>query len=407
MDRVILHCDLNNFYASVECLRNPDMRDKPVAVCGSQSTRHGIVLSKNYKAREYNIKTGEPVWKAKNKCPYLVVIRPNYDAYLKFSKMAMEIYKDYTDLIETFGIDECWLDVTGSTRLFGNGVEIAHIIRKRIKNELGLTISAGGSFNKVFAKLGSDMKKPDAVTVITTQNFKSLVWNLPVQDLLYVGKATRKNLNNIGIMSIGDLANAPGDFLVKRFGKWGQTLWIFANGFDTTPIIKLGYDSVIKSVGNSFTTSHDLVCAKDVKALIYILSDSVGERLRRYKLKGKTVQIGIKSSSLSYIERQEQLSKHTNISSEIAEAAYGIFYRSWCWSENIRLMGVRVTNLARADNYIQLSFFADDRRLKRELLDRSIDRIRERFGHYSVQRAVLLGQASQVGTFLNLPSPLN
>ncbi len=403
-----MHCDLNNFYASVECLLNPDIRHKPVAVCGSQSTRHGIVLAKNYNAREYNIKTGEPIWKAKNKCPYLVIVRPHYDIYLKFSKMAIGIYKDYTDLIETYGIDECWLDVTASTRLFGNGEEIAHIIRKRIKKELGLTISAGVSFNKVFAKLASDMNKPDAVTVISTQNFKSIVWDLPVQDLLYVGKATRKKLNNVGIISIGDLANAPVDFLVKRLGKWGQTLWIFANGFDTTPIEKFGYNTVIKSVGNSFTTSHDLVCAEDVKVLIYMLSDSVGERLRRYNLKGRTVQIGIKSSSLSYIERQGQLLKHTNISSEIAETAYDIFCRSWNWYENIRLIGVRVTTLIRADDYIQLSFFLDEnRRLKRELLDRSIDRIRGHFGHYSVQRAILLGKSNQVGTFLNLPSPLN
>jgi DNA polymerase IV len=390
VDRVILHCDLNNFYASVECLYNPSIRDKAVAVCGSQSTRHGIVLAKNYRAKEYGVKTGEPVWEAAKKCPDLFVVKPHYSMYLKFSRMAMETYKDYTDLIEAFGIDECWLDVTESSRLFGTGEKIAYTIKERIKNELGLTISVGVSFNKVFAKLGSDMKKPDAVTVISRQNYTSLVWNLPVHDLMYVGRSTRDSLNKIGIMSIGDLAGAPCDFLIKKFGQWGQTLWIFANGFDSSPVTASGHAPLIKGIGNSLTTSRDLICNEDVKSLIYVLSDSVGERLRKHNLKGRTIQIGIRSSSLSYIERQGQLGRYTDISSEIAEAAFGIFIRSWNWDEKIRLVGVRVTNLVTADDYIQLSFFTDDKRLKKNLLDKSIDRIRQRFGHYSVQRAFLL-----------------
>jgi DNA polymerase-4 len=388
--RVILHCDLNSFYASVECLYNPDIRDKPVAVCGSQSTRHGIVLAKNIKAKEYGVKTGEPVHEAKSKCPGLVVVPPNYSLYLRFSKLAMDIYRNYTNLVEPFGIDECWLDVTESINLFGSGKTLAYIIKERIKEELGITISAGVSFNKIFAKLGSDIKKPDAVTVIGEGDFKSIVWPLPAENLIYVGRSTKKRLNRVGICTIGDLANSPRDFLVRILGKWGDTLWAFANGYDAAPVASAGCESIVKGVGNSLTTPRDLCCNEDVKILIYVLSDSVAQRLRRHNLKGKTVQLSIRDSGLSYMERQGQLGFYTFTSSEISKKAYEIFLSSWNWSSRIRLIGVRVTDLVPADKYIQLSMFADDRKTKRELIERSMDRIRERFGHYSVQRALLL-----------------
>lgn len=390
LSRVILHSDLNNFYASVECLYNPNIRDKPVAVCGSQSTRHGIVLAKNIIAKERGVKTAEPIWEAKSKCPDLVTVRPNYTLYLKFSMAARKIYENYTNLIEAFGIDESWLDVTESTRLFGTGPEIAEEIRKKIKEELGITVSIGVSYNKILAKLGSDMKKPDAVTVITEENFKDKVWKLPAGELLYVGPSSRRKLENIGICTIGDLANAPLKFLISQFGKWGETLWAFANGYDFTPVNKNDYEPAIKGIGNSLTTPRDLVCSEDIKLLFYVLSESVAERLRRHNLKGKTVQISIRDPNLLFIERQAQLSVPTFISSEIAEKAFEIFLNNWDWKKNIRALGVRVTNLVTADSYIQLSLFDDQRRIKRELLDQSIDKIRERFGHYSVQRAVVL-----------------
>lgn len=390
MARVILHCDLNNFYASVECLYNPDIRNKAVAVCGSQSTRHGIVLAKNNIAKKLGIKTGETIWQAKKKCPGLVIVPPNYTLYLRFSRLAMDIYRSYTDLVEAFGIDECWLDVTESTRLFGDGTTIAFKIKERIKNELGVTVSVGVSFNKIFAKLGSDMKKPDAVTVITESNFKDMVWCLPIESLMYVGRATRRKLNRIGILTIGDLANAPVNFLINQLGKWGETLWIFANGYDATPVTKTSYRAIVKGVGNSLTTPKDLTNNEDIKILIYVLSDSVAQRLRRHNLKGKTICISIRDSELSYIERQAQLGFYTYTSSEIAQKAYEIFLNSWNWCKSIRLVGVRVTDLVAADTYIQLSLFSDDRKLKRELLEQSMDKIRKRFGHYSVQRALLL-----------------
>jgi len=390
VDRTILHCDLNNFYASVECLYNPDIRDKPVAVCGSQSTRHGIVLAKNYIAKKYGVITGEPAWEAKRKCPGLVTVSPNYLLYLRFSTNAINIYRRYTDLIEPFGIDECWLDVTDSIRLFGSGSDIAYKIKGQIKEELGVTASVGVSYNKIFAKLGSDLKKPDAVTEITSRNFKDTLWPLPVRELMYVGKSTEAMLKKAGIYTIGNLACTPPAFLIRHLGKWGESLWVFANGYDDLSVSKADTGPLIKGIGNSLTTPRDLTCNEDAKILFYVLSESVALRLRKNNLKGKTVQITIRDSNMVSIERQGQLKLHTFISSEIAEKAMEIFAYSWNWSNNIRLLGVRVTDLVSADSYVQLSFFNDDKRAKKQLLEQSIDKIRSRFGYYSVQRALLI-----------------
>lgn len=390
MKKVILHSDLNNFYASVECLYNPEIRDKPVAVCGSQSTRHGIVLAKNYHAKEYGVKTGEAVWESRKKCPGLVVVPPNYSLYLKFSCLAVEIYRRYTDMIEPFGIDECWLDVTASTKLYGSGEKIAHEIRKAVFECLGVTASVGVSYNKIFAKLASDMKKPNAVTVITPDNFKQKVWSLPVQELLYVGRSTLKKLNNSAIMTIGDLARAPRNFLVNILGKWGEALWVFANGFDTTQVSKFNDAPPIKGIGNSLTTPRDLTCNNDAKLLFYVLAESVGQRLRKHCLKGKTVQISIRADDLSFIERQAKLNEHTCSTLLIAQKAFEIFQKHWNWSKNIRLLGVRATDLVPMNEYIQQALFPEYTDEKKVLLDKSIDNIRSRFGYYSVQRALFL-----------------
>jgi DNA polymerase-4 len=395
MSRTILHCDLNNFYASVECLYNPGIRNKPVVVCGSQSTRHGIVLAKNYIAKKYNVKTGEPIWEAKRKCPGLIAVKPNYMLYLKFSEMAFNIYKRYTDMIEPFGIDECWLDVTGSTRLFGKGAKIAFEIKEQVRKELGITASVGVSYNKIFAKLGSDIKKPDAVTVIDEKNFKSIIWPLSINNLMYVGHSTMEKLNKSGIFSIGQLARVTPSFLIHLLGKWGETLWIFANGYDDTPVEKAGNKPLIKSVGNSLTTPRDLVCNEEVKILFYVLSDSVAQRLRRHNLKGKTVRVLIKASDMESIERQEQLPHYTFVSTEIAEKAFKIFLKCWDWEKNIRLLGVRVSSLVESDSYLQLSFFDDNRNTKKQLLEWCMDKIRARYGHYSVHRALLLTGSNQ------------
>ena len=391
MEKVILHCDLNNFYASVECLYNPVIRNCPVAVCGSQDLRHGIVLAKNYIAKKYGVITGEAIWQAKRKCPKLVVINPNYSLYLRFAKEARQIYLRYTNLVEAFGIDECWLDVSESTNLFGNGVKIANEIRNLIKYELGITASVGVSYNKIFAKLGSDLKKPDATTVISKESFKEIVWGLPVEELLYVGRATKRKLNKIAVMTIGDLANTSPVFLRKFLGKWGEILWNFANGMDDTKVSIIDYQHIIKGIGNSITTARDLVNNDDAKITFYVLADSVAQRLRKHNFKGRTVQIYIRDDKLQSITRQAKLEHPCFTSSEIAKKSFCIFKNNWSWHNPVRSLGIRVTNLVTADTFTQLSFFDDQKKRESlEALEETIDYIRKRFGHYAVQRALFL-----------------
>lgn len=391
MERVILHSDLNSFYASVECLYNPELKDKPVAVGGSIEQRHGIILTKNIIAKSFGIKTGEAIWQAKQRCPNLIVLPPNYERYIRFSKLVRKIYLDYTDKVEAFGIDENWLDVTDSARLFGNGIAIAEEIRKRVREETGITVSVGVSWNKIFAKLGSDMKKPDAITVINRDDYKKNVWTLPAKELLYVGPSTWRKLVKIGLYTIGDIATVSPSVLKSLLGKWGEYLWSFANGLDTTPVSTVDTDSIIKGIGNSMTTPRDLENNDEVKMLFYTLSESVAERLRNHYFKGKTVQVHVRDNELGIIERQAQLNTHTFISTEIAQKAFDIFLKNWSWEKPIRSIGVRVTDLVSADGYTQLSIFDDDNaRLKKEFLEKSIDDVRKRFGHYSIQRALQL-----------------
>jgi DNA polymerase-4 len=391
LDRVILHSDLNNFYASVECLHNPSIRNKPVAVCGSQEERHGIVLAKNYIAKKYGIKTGEASWEASKKCPDLVIVPPNFHLYLETARNVREIYSYYTNEIEPFGLDENWLNLTNYTDLFGDGEKVADEIRAKIRKELGLTVSVGVSYNKIFAKLGSDIKKPDATTCITKENFKDVVWRLPVSDLLYVGHQTKKKLYNIGIYTIGSLANAPIEFLISTFGKWGQTLWSFANGYDSSIVTSKDFEYPIKSVGNSLTSPIDLKNDEEVKVLIYMLSESVSARLRKHKLKGKTIKIWIKDTELQGIERQGQLFKPTYITYSIATKAFELFQSNWNWSKNVRALGVRVANLEMANRYTQLTFLPDIEQ-KHEPIEFCIDLINDRYGRHSLHRAILLSE---------------
>ncbi len=401
MSRVILHCDLNSFYASVECLYRPEIRDKPVAVCGSQSTRHGIVLAKNIPAKAMGVETGEPVWEAKGKCPGLVVVPPDYSLYLRFSAAVRDILLRYTSLVEAFGIDESWLDVTESSNLFGSGEKMACRIKDTIKGELGITASVGVSYNKIFAKLGSDMKKPDAVTSIPEDGFREIIWPLPVRDLLYVGHSTGNKLNISGIYTIGDLAETPPSFLAGRLGKWGETLWAFANGYDAAPVTASGFEPAIKGIGNSLTTPSDMTCNRDMKALFFVLAESVARRLRSHFLKGRTVQVWVRGTDLASVERQGPLPAYTYVSGEIAAKAFEIFKRNWNWDRNIRAAGIRVTNLADAENNIQLSFLPGGTRQRKELVEHCMDDIRKRFGHYSVQRAFLLQEKVPATTSFN------
>ena len=341
MERTVLHIDCNKFYASVECLYRPEIRNKPVAVGGDVESRHGIILTKNEIASKYGLTVGEPLWKARKKCPDLIIVPPNYPLYLRFSKLARMIYADYSEFIEPFGLDENWIDVSGSVQ---SGEEIANEIRERVKSELGITVSVGVSFNKIFAKLGSDYKKPDAVTVISKDNFRDIVWPLPCGDLLMVGRATAAKLNSYGIKTIGELANTDEKFLKTVLGKNGQTLRDYANGLDISPVRRADEASDVKSVGNSTTTPRDLVDNDDVKIVFRVLCESVATRLREQGIKGKTVTISVRDVNLNSFTRQQKMKAHSDISSEIHTCAMTLFLNNYNWLYPIRSLGVSVSD---------------------------------------------------------------
>ena len=390
MPRNILHVDCNCFYAAVEMQRHPELRDKPLAVCGSQEERHGIVLTRNYVAKPYGIKTGEAIWQARQKCPNLVVLPPDYREYIRFSRMAREIFEDYTDRIEPFGLDESWLDVTGSTGLFGSPLTIAEEISERFKFELGITVSIGVANNKITAKLGSDYKKPDAITRIEADNYQQIVYPLPVEDLLYVGPATSRKLRSIGISTIGRLAECPEDLLVRRLGKMGAVLSMFANGRDNSPVCRSDHIQNIKSVGNSATTPRDLICDEDVRIMLYLLSESVAVRMRELASRCTVVEVSVRDADLYSFTRQRKLQTPTCSSAEIAGTAFDLFRRNYHWSKPIRSIGVRGAELVEATSATQLSLFSDDKKRDRwERIDGAMDHLRRRYGYMSIQRAVV------------------
>ncbi len=387
--RTILHSDLNNFYASVECLYHPELAQKPMAVTGDPELRHGIILSKNEIAKAYGVKTAEPLWMAKQKCPDIVFVPAHHAVYQEYSNYAREIYLHYTDQVENFGLDECWLDVTGSFRLFGSGEKIANEIRSRMRKKLGITVSVGVSFTKTFAKLGSDMKKPDGTTVISYENMKNIVWPLPVSSLLYIGQATTRKLNRYGIYTIGELASSRPDFIRYILGKNGISLWQCANGLDISPVQNIAASQELKSVGNSITTPHDLATEEQVKVSLFTLSDNVAARLRKHNLTCSSVQIWLRENTLFSYERQKALSFTTSNSKDIFSAAYELY----CYNKPkhpLRSVGVRAIQLIDAAP-LQLSFLPQEQdREKEDKLERSVDRIRERFGFSSIQRGIAL-----------------
>ena len=396
MQRTILHSDLNAFYASVEMLYRPELRGKPVAVGGDVEQRHGIILAKSELAKKAGVKTGDAIWQAKQKCPGLICLPPDYKKYLRFSRLARAIYADYSDRIESFGIDESWVSLTGSTHLFGDGIQVADIIRRRMREEVGITASVGVSFNKIFAKLGSDLKKPDATTIITPENFRSVVWPLPVEELLYVGRSTKTKLNNRGVLTIGDLAGRDVHDLRLLLGVWGETLWNFANGLDESPVAQSGEESFIKSVGNSTTTPRDLVNENDVKMVAFVLAESVAARLRRHGLKCRTVAIHVRNNELFSFERQGKLPVPSFLSSDIARRSMELFRQHYTWDKPIRSLGVRGADLVTADGSVQLDLFDRDAR-ELEELERTVDILRQRFGPYSIQRCALLEDTKLTG----------
>lgn len=386
MDRTILHCDMNSFYASVELLEHPELTGKPVAVCGNPEHRHGIILAKNEAAKAFGVVTAETVWQAKKKCPGLVLLRPHHDKYKAYSRKINAIYERFTDMVEPFSIDESWLDVTGSLRLFGSGKEIADRIRAVVKEELGLTLSVGVSFNKVFAKMGSEYKKPDATTVITRDNYKEILWPLPLRELFFVGSATAEKLEKAGMRTIGDLAAFNRNLLSSMLGKHGAILHDYANGIDDSPV-SLSYErQKIKSVGNGMTFKRDLVGIEDIRTAVLALSDTVAGRLRKYEMKCRGVKVDIKDPFFKTISRQKQLDMPTNLAEEIGAAALELIRSSWNLKAPIRLITITGINLADEGEAEQLSLFAVSgrKREKSEKIERTMDEIRKKYGESAI-----------------------
>ncbi|MBR2465498.1 MAG: DNA polymerase IV [Clostridia bacterium] len=402
-ERIILHCDCNSFFASVETALNPAYKGVPMAVCGSVEDRHGIVLAKNELAKKYGIQTAETVISAKRKCPTLVIASPHYEEYVKYSRRVNEIYAEFTDMIEPFGIDESWLDVTASVKLFGDGRTIADKIRERVKKEVGITVSVGVSFNKVFAKLGSDYKKPDAVTVIDRTNYKEVAYPLPVRDLLFVGGKTAAALFSMGIRTIGDLAETDVELLKMRFGKMGETLKKYASGADDSPVSGAGDPADAKSIGNGFTFRHDLVTREECRTGIEFLSEEIGYKLRKRGLKCSGVQLTVKDEYLRSVQRQKQLTEPSDISREIAGAAYDLLLANWSAGKPVRMLTVTAIGLIKADCEVaQIGFFDDDeakdvRRGKSKKREETVDKIRQKYGNKSIISASVI--ESDIGIY--------
>ncbi|MCI9507435.1 MAG: DNA polymerase IV [Oscillospiraceae bacterium] len=401
MARTILHCDLNSFYASVELLSHPELRQQPVAVCGDPDSRKGIILAKNEPAKRCGVKTAETIWQARQKCPDLVFLPPHHDQYRQFSHIINNIYGQYTDLVEPFGIDESWLDITGSMHLFGGDARaIADGIRRRISQELGLTLSIGVSFNKVFAKLGSDYRKPDATTVIPPESWQEIVWPLPLSSLLYAGPAAQRALGQYGIHTVGDLAAVDPVLPQRLLGKLGRQLWDFANGRDTAPVRPQHEKEPVKSVGNSFTFRENLISREQVLQGMSLLCDSVASRLRQQNLYCGAVQIGLRDPAFRNISRQKQLACSTHSMRDLLRTAMELADCIWKPPSPLRLLSVTALSLTdRLETYEQVSLFVPQQsagEAKLEKLEETVDAIRKKYGGKAIAYGDTLSQAGQL-----------
>lgn len=396
MERVILHCDINNFYASVECLKNPEWFKIPLAVCGDPALRHGIILAKNYPAKKFGIKTADTVGEALKKCPGLLLVRPNFDEYEELSNKIFKIYTRYTDRVEPFGPDECWLDVTNCS-VMGNGTEIADELRRVIRQETGLTISAGVSFNKPFAKLASDMKKPDATTVISRERFKELLYGMPVSDLFMVGPRTTEKLRLMNINTIGDLANAEDYVISDKLGKFGRMIQAYSRGEDDAPVRMYYLSRKIESIGHGTTTVRDVRTFGDAWQVILALSEMVGARLRKYGYMGETANLSLRDNSLNTITRQKKIQKTCN-GLDIACACMTLLRENYVPGKSLplRTISLSVGSLSSIEDIAQQSFFMDEQ-LKKLKSDSCIDSINDRYGTKTIYRATLMGSSLIVG----------
>ncbi len=392
-ERVILYSDLNNFFASVEIARNPDLAGKPLIVCGDPKERHGIVLAKNEEAKKFGIKTAETVYSAQRKCPSVQMVRAHHHEYKRYSQMVVEIYKRYTDCVEECSIDECALDVTESIQLFGSGREIAEKIRREIKEELGVTVSIGVSFNKVFAKLASELKKPDAVTEITRENYQDVVWKLPVSELLFVGKSTEEALHKIGVRTIGDLAHADEGILSQHLGKRGRQLRVYARGEDEEPVKAVKEKTDLKSIGNSATLPKDIQDRDEIKRWFYALAESVSARLRDADVgRANTIHIVVRDSDLKFYSWQTKVSP-TALCGDIAKAAFELFCKQYPLGKKVRLLGVTLSGFDYHVEQLDLDGVLSGSAAsyeKKERAENAVAKIREKYGYATLQRGVVL-----------------
>jgi len=396
MERTILHIDMNSCYASIECLHHPELAGLPVAVGGEPRERHGIILAKNEPAKRAGVTTGETLWQAQAKCPGLVILPPRFRLYLRFSRMAREIYGEYTDRVEPFGLDEAWADVTADGR---DGRVLADEIRRRVKEELGVTVSVGVSYNKVLAKLGSDYKKPDAVTVFGRSDLREKVWLLPARDLLYVGPATERKLAGYGIRTIGGIAQTDGRLLSAWLGKQGELLGAWARGEDASPVARAGDTETVKSIGNSITPPRDLLCEGDAGIIFGMLAESVAERLRESGLLARTAAVSLRANDLSWCERQLRLDSPTCLAKELYAAAMALLRRGCDFDTPLRSVGLRAADLTAERDAAQCSLFCDEAaREREERLERAVDEVRRRFGHFAISRAAAVSD----GTLANI-----
>ena len=400
VSRFIIHSDMNAFYASVEQAERPELRGRPVIVGGDEEARHGIVLTASYEAKRRGVKTAMVLWEARRVCPEAVIVPPRYELYQRYSRLARQIYYDYTDLVEPFGPDEAWLDVTNSVALAGGDpVLVAQEISERVRSELGLSVSVGLSWNKIFAKFGSDHDKPDGFMVITPENAQRLVWPRPVGDLLYVGPATSRKLTALGIRTIGELACADPELIHRRLGKMGDVVQAFAQGRDESPVRPLdasAYDveREVKSVGNGVTCPFDVDDATCARQVVWLMGESVAQRLRALGLKARCVSVtGRDFETLAGRSRQRQLARPSNLTGEICSAATDLLLSDWDFRhEKVRSIGVRASQLSGAAGPVQLDLEGRElRRLELSRLDATIDDLRSRFGNHAVRRLSELG----------------
>ena len=390
-DRIIVHSDINHCYAQIEEMKYPGLRDVPMAVGGNEEERHGIILAKNDKAKAFHIRTGESLREALAKCPQLRILKPDYEEYMYYTERVKDIYREYTDKVESFGLDEAWIDLSESTALFGRGMSIARKIQNRVEHELGMTVSMGVSYNKIFAKIGSDMDKHKGLVEITRENYRERIWPLPVQDLFYVGRATKHKLAHYSIETIGQLAQLPQGWMKDRFGKVGELIWWFANGEDVSEVALSSHQEPVKSVGNAITAPKDIKSFEDAKIVYYVLAESVASRLREQGLRGNVISVTLRSTELTWFSRQRKLAQATNIASEIMPVVLSLLEENYDFSIPLRTIGVTLGGIEKDSGMTQLNLFvSEEERHRQRMLEETMDAIRDRFGFSKIQRCSLL-----------------